>query len=313
MYSLSDIEFPDSPDIPALAAWDEAGFPLGPGEDFPAYRDRMKAKFAALEALDAELSEHGKATVFESIEVCEKDRIPNEILSEAAEITGPLYGFAFKRFPGFFLSENVGLLWGGCLITDTDYPLGIFFIRKSFREKQCFFIYRRRELMAHELCHAARHELTDWAMDEFFAYQTSPSRLRRYLGNCFIRQLDAVLFTLPAMLLLAAQVVQSFLLPRLPIWPFWIAALGYPCWLLIRNQLGRNRLFRAERNLKRFGMKNARAILFRATANERKELAGLKNKADLAAFLEHHGDELRWQVTLFRFGGETADNPEKKL
>ena len=138
-------------------------------------------------------------------------------------------------------------------------------------------------------------------MDEFFAYQTSPSKLRRYIGNCFIRQSDALFFMFPAVLLLAAQVVQSFLLPRLWIWPFWIAALGYPAWLLLRNQLGRNRLFRAERNLENFGAGEARKILFRATAEERRELAALKTREDFAGFLEKHGEELRWQVTLYRF------------
>lgn len=313
MHILSDLDLPEVPDLPILAAWDEAGFPAGPGEDFAAYRNRLIKKSAALEDLEKKLAAQGETTVFESIKVAEKDRIPDEILREAAEVTGPLYGFAFRKFPGFFISENVGLLWGGCLVTDTESPLGVFFIRENFREKKRFFIYRRKELLAHELCHAARHELADWEMDEFFAYQTSPSRLRRYLGNCFIRQFDAVFFALPAMILLAAQILQSLLLPRLPIWPFWIAALGYPCWLLLRNQFGRNRFFRAERNLQKFGMKNANAILFRATADERKELAALKNRTDLADFLRRHGKELRWRVTLFRFGGETADNPEKNL
>ena len=316
MRILSDLDFPSGPDIAALAAWDEAGFPVGPGEDFAAYRERLKKKAAAVEALWKRLDEKAETTVFESVRVTAKDRIPAEILREAAEITGPLYGFAFKEFPGFFLSRDVGLLWGGCLITDTESPLGIFFIRESFRKKKRFFIYRRQELMAHELCHAARHELADWAMDEFFAYQTSPSRLRRYLGNCFIRQSDALFFMLPAVLLLLAQVLQSFLLPRLWIWPFWIAALGYPAWLLIRNQLGRNRLFRAERNLRRSGMENARQILFRATAEERRELAAAKTPDALEGFFRKHGGELRWQVTLFRFGSgkavrqEAADIPK---
>ena len=313
MSVLSDLELPEVPDPAVLAAWDEAGFPAGPGEDFAAYRARLREKADAVEALEKELSEHGETTVFGSLKVSEKDRIPSGILHEAAEITFPLYGFAFSRFPGFFLSENVGLLWGGCLITDTESPLGVFFIRESFRTRKRFFIYRRQELLAHELCHAARHELADWAMDEFFAYQTSPSRLRRYLGNCFIRQSDAIFFALPAIVLLAAQTAQSFLLPRLPIWPFWIAALGYPCLLFLRNHLGRRRLFRAEKNLKRFGMRNARAILFRATGEERKELAELKDQAGFAEFLKRHGEELRWRVTLFRFGGTAADNPEKML
>ena len=140
MRILSDLDFPDGPELAALAAWDEAGFPVGPGEDFTAYRERLKKKADAVGSLQRELDEKGSATVFNELEVTAPDRVPPEILNEAAETTGPLYGFAFRRFPGFFLSKNVGLLWGGCLITDTESPLGVFFIRESFRKKPRFFI-----------------------------------------------------------------------------------------------------------------------------------------------------------------------------
>lgn len=298
---LSDFQLPESGDPAILSLWDEAGYPPGPGENLAQYRQRLEAKKKCIEELDLQLAATGETTVFETLKVYEKERISPEILEEAAEVTSSLYGFSFQRFPGFFLSENVGLLWGGCLITDTESPLGVFFIRGSFRKKQRFFIYRRKELMAHELCHAARHELADWEMDEFFAYQTSPSRLRRYLGNCFIRQMDAVFFMLPAMLLLAVQVLQSFWIPGLPVWPFWLAALGYPAWLLIRNQRSRNRLFRAEKNLAAFGITEVRKVLFRCTAEERKIFAAMRNREELQAFLAEKGEELRWKVILHRF------------
>ena len=301
MCILNDLELPESADPAVLSQWDEAGYPPGPGEDLPKYRSRLEAKKLSVQELNIQLAATGEAIVFDSVKVLEKERISPEILEEAAEVTSSLYGFSFKKFPGFFLSENVGLLWGGCLITDTESPLGIFFIRASFRKKQRFFIYRRRELMAHELCHAARHELSDWEMDEFFAYQTSPSRLRRYLGNCFIRQMDAVLFMLPAMLLLAAQVIQFLWVQSLPVWPFWAAALGYPAWLLIRNQRGRNRLFRAEKKLAAFGIQEPRKVLFRSTAEERRIFAGMRSAEELRHFLAEKAGELRWKVIIHRF------------
>lgn len=301
MDELNTLELPISADPEILSRWDEAGYPPGPGEDPAAYCARLTAKKECLKELDETLQKTGEATVFESIKVYEKERIPAEILEEAAEVTSKLYGFSFTRFPGFFLSENVGLLWGGCLITDTESPMGVFFIRGSFRKKKRFFIYRRQELLAHELCHAARHELSDWEMDEFFAYQTSPSKLRRYIGNCFIHQLDAVFFMLPAMLLLAAQCAQSFWLPRLMVWPFWLAALGYPAWLMIRNQLGRNRLFRAEKRLASFGVREPRKVLFRCTGEERKRFSRMKTEEEWQKFLEENAGELRWKIIRHRF------------
>jgi hypothetical protein len=113
--------------------------------------------------------------------------------------------------------------------------------------------------------------------------------------------MDAIFFMLPAMLLLAAQSVQSFWMPQLPVWPFWLAALGYPAWLLIRNQRGRNRLFRAEKCLSGLGVAEPRKVLFRCTAEERKEIGKIRNPDELRRFLAEKEGELRWKVILYRF------------
>ncbi len=290
-------------DLTLLTALDAAGLPAGPGETLENYRARLKERRRLLEQLDRDLEEHSEVTVFESVKVSAADRIPDDIIAEAAEVTEPLYGFSVRKFPGFFLSRDVGLLWGGCLISDTEMPLAIFFIRASFRKKRRFFIYNRRELLAHELCHSFRQELRDVALEEFFAYQTSPSRLRRYLGNCFIRQRDALFFTIPALLLMTVQVLQSFVWPHLPVWPFWLPALGYPCWLLLRNARSRGEYFRAYRKLEEFGVANPRAVLFRLTAGERRAIAAMRQQSELEAMAETAAaaGEVRWQVIRHRF------------
>ena len=89
-----------------------------------------------------------------------------------------------------------------------------------------------------------RQPLRDVPLEEFFAYRTSPSPFRRYLGNCFIRDYDALLFVIPVFILLGSVLLQSFWLPALPVWPFWIVALAYPAYLLFRNA----RSFFAARN-----------------------------------------------------------------
>ena len=122
-----------------LTALDAAGLPAGPGETLDTYRARLQERRRLLEQLDQDLEKHQEVTVFESVKVSAADRIPNEIIAEAAEITEPLYGFSVHQFPGFFLSRDVGLLWGGCLTSDTEMPLAIFFIRASFRKKHRFF------------------------------------------------------------------------------------------------------------------------------------------------------------------------------
>jgi hypothetical protein len=299
---LPELENLQENDPAALARLDEAGLPAGAGEMFDAYKARLLNRQTVHARFEAELAERGELTVFESIKVRSSDRIPDEIIAEAAEITDRLYAFAVKSFPGFFLSKDVGLLWGGCLIGDTETPLSLFLIRSAFRTKKRFLIYDRRELLAHELCHSARQELHDFALEEYFAYQTSPSRLRRYIGNCFIRQRDALFFTIPALLVLAAQIVQIALWPGLPIWPFWLAAAVFPGWLLLRNHLSRRQIAVARKNLERFGVSRPPAVLFRTTSAEREAIAALKSPAEFTAFVaEKAKSEIRWQVIRYRF------------
>ena len=289
-------------DLDALAAWDAAGMIVGPGEDLAQYRERLLARFAAEQELYDALAQDGKAEVFDGIEVRQEDRIPTEILQEAADLTQELYGFEVRHFPGFFLSKDVGLLWGGCMISDTELPLAMFLIRSSFRNKERFFIYNRRELQAHELCHFARKEFKDVFLDEFFAYQTSPSGLRRYLGNCFIHQRDALYFMIPALVLLLAQSLQFFVWHHFQAEWFWIPAIGMPMYLLWRNEWSRRGYFRAVKTLRKFGVTAAEKVLFRATPAERRELGAIRSAEELQEYLAaHQQTELRWRVIAHRF------------
>ena len=186
------------------------------------------------------------------------------------------------------------------MIADTELPFSFFLIRGAFRSRERWFLYNRRELLAHELCHSMRQPLRDVPLEEFFAYRTSPSPFRRYLGNCFIRDTDALLFVLPVFVLLGAVMVQSFVWPVLPAWPFWIAALAYPAFLFYRNAAARRRVFRAARKLREFGVAKPMAVLFRSTTPEIGELGALKSREEFAACLAEKRD-LRWEVIKFRF------------
>ena len=110
----------------------------------------------------------------------------------------------------------------------------------------------------------------------------------------------ALLFVIPVFILLGAVIVQSFLLPTLPAWPFWILALAYPAYLLYRNARARRWVFRAERVLKGFGVEKPMAVLFRSTTPEIRELGKLKSPESLRAYVEGK-QELRWQIIRCRF------------
>jgi hypothetical protein len=145
----------------------------------------------------------------------------------------------------------------------------VFLLRPAFKNKKHFLIYDRTELIAHELCHCARQVLNDHAVEEFFAYQTSKSILRRYIGNCFIKETDALLFLLPSILLLIAQLIKNFLFTSLPIFPFWLFLAIIMLYFFIRNQYSRNIINKARKNLQNISSK-PEAILFRSTLAEAK-------------------------------------------
>ena len=292
----------DKANLDELALFDAAGFPARDGESPEDLRKRVKETLAVQEEFLTQLKENRKAIVFDEIELFHKDLIPEELTSEVEELTDNLYGFKVKHVAGFFLSGTVGLLWGGCLIGDPDTNFSVFLLRNGFKNKKRWLFYNRTELMAHELCHSVRQVLEEHTLEEYFAYQTSPSALRRYLGNCFIKELDAILFIIPALLLFVAELLHTLLWPNMHMIYFWILALLYPAYLFIRNAKARKCVKKAAKKLQSLGFSNVNAVLFRCTRTELEEIGNCKSNLEVEELLNKYRDtQLRWQVTLYRF------------
>jgi hypothetical protein len=297
----------------ALVELDKCGLLPAPGEELASFKKRLLELHVRLQEFHKKLNDNGKVDLFPGFPLKKKQLITKEIISEAAEITQNLFEFSVSWVPGFFLSKSLGLLWGGCAFTMPDSMFSVFLIRRSFTERVKWFIYRRDELLAHELSHAARGPLHDMIYEEHFAYMTAPSRVRRYMGNCFRTKMDAMLFLIPVLVLLTAQSIESFTRYRYEIWPFWIAALAGPAWLIFRNQLCRNIYFKAVKTLKKAGIKNPRAVLFRCTTSEMREIAKSSRRLDSLRiyFRNKSGSELRWQVIMTRFINPETENMEQ--
>lgn len=289
-----------------LIICDAAGFLITEGESAEDFFQRIDDTAAVYDQFEAELSGGKKVKVFDLFEVSADCRISPELSEEAADITENLYGFAVHHVPGFYLTRQIGLLWGGCLIGDPEQNFAVFLLRNAFREKRRFLNYRREELLAHELCHSVRHVMNEPRLEEYFAYQTSPSPLRRYLGNCFISDKDAWGFLLPVMLLPIAELVRALLLPGFPSWIFWITALIYPVFLLWRNFCSRKLVNSARRILKSAGVAKCEAVLFRSLPEELAEIGRCKAE-DFEEYALHKAEtNLRWQVIYERFIRRTA-------
>ena len=290
-------------DLAKLAHLDSLGFLVGPKETFKDFQQRLLKLSDALKEFEEKLEQSAdEVEIFDGITVCKDKRIPNEIIEEAGNVTESYYRFSITWAPGFFMSKDIGWLWGGCALSDAEQVLTVFLIRSNFMKKTKWFIYNRRELLAHELCHTARHVINDNMLEEFFAYQTAPSRIRRYMGNCFIYKHDAILFLLPTMILLAAQMLKTFSTYSYPIWPFWILALSYPAFLLLRNNIGRVVFFRACSKLIAFGFVDALAILFRCDWHTVTEISNLASPEAFRRFVQKKSSsELNWKIIQHRF------------
>ena len=284
-----------------LISLDSAGFLITEGESAEDFLQRVSNTEKVYADFNAELETGANVKIFDLFEVNSDCRISPELSGEAAEITGNLYGFAVSHVPGFYLTKEIGLLWGGCLIGDPDENFAVFLLRDAFRKHRRFLNYRREELLAHELCHSVRHVMCEPRLEEYFAYQTSPSPLRRYLGNCFISDKDAWGFLIPVMFLPLAEVTRALWLPGFPSWIFWIIAMIYPLFLLLRNNFSRSLVNRARRVLQAAQLKFGEAVLFRATLQELAEIGRLE-VADFEQYAAEKAEKsLRWKVIYERF------------
>ena len=299
----------DNPETPYEL--DSHGLIAAPGETLEAFATRIDELLRTRARFDLCTDGGGESLEAEiGFKVGSVEPIGAEIIAEASEKTEKLFGFRADWVPAFFPTRGLGLLWGGCtVITDSGFP--VFFLRRGFRAKQKWFIYRRDELLAHELCHAVRGCLEDEPYEEHFAYMTSDSAFRRWTGNCFRHEWDAIVFLIPVVLLLAVQIIVYTGLLNLPLWPFWILAFAFPAFLIVRNIPERRMFFTARSKLEKNGFANPDAAMFRMTADEIRTLARTPDDR-IESYLENKsGAELRWQILIHRFQHQTTETPHE--
>ena len=289
-----------------LIELDREGFFPVEGETPAGFIDRVGKIKAALATLDSTLENSGKASHLDCL-LLKSDRIDKKIIFEADAITEKLFDFRHHAVPGFFQSTNVGFLWGGCAIYSPDDPPALFFLRSSFAKQTKWWVYRRDELLAHELCHVARQSVNDPAMEEFFAYRTSFSCFRRWCGDLFTHWLESVLFLIFAIALPTAQALKGFVYPGFPAWQVFGA---FGCFLLIlicRTWYRHHIVAKAVEKLDDFGVAKPLAVLFRLTKNEIRSVSGLKDQNAWMSFLARRSENsLRWKIIALRFVSANA-------
>lgn len=278
-----------------LMQYDRCGLLIAPGETAEEFAARLKKLYGALKTLESELKNGAVCEVSPGIRIANSMQIPSAVVQEALSVTEKLYDVRTDWVPGFFANESFGMLWGGCSLSDPESGLALFIIRKNFRQRQNWLFYNRRELLAHEMTHAAHQVFDQWLFEEYFAYRTAESRSRKFFGGCFIHKYDALGFLLPILLVPIAQFLNILDILPLPMRVFWILSAVYPLFLCIRT-CWINRLAAGARNtLQKRGIKQADAVLFRMSVEEIKLLASGKLP---------QGSDLRWKLLNKRLSTE---------
>ena len=293
-------------DLDALCDLDARGLIPAPGESAESYAGRLERLRTDLVEMETELAQTAEVKI-EQFRFAAASRIPETVFGEAHAQTEQLFAFRADWVPGFYVSPRFSWLFGGCAYSFHPDLFTVFIIRHSFAAKDKWFLYSRRELLAHELSHVARTSIDSTRFEERFAYMTGETGFRRHIGGAFHQPSDVFLMLGTLFLLLGAQMTQISLLPRLPIWPFWIITLGFIAYLAVRHVQDGKRLERALNRLRaKFGG-NARAALFRCTDAEVVELAALPADSALEPWLAARTADLRWRIIAKRFTPVPAD------
>ena len=288
-------------DLEAAVVLDGRGILPGAEETPAEFAGRLRTFNANMAKMEESLQAQGEFTV-EDVTVSRGARIPAELLAEASAVTEGKFAFSNDWVPGFFIDPNCSLLFGGCAYYFYPDFFALFIIRASFQQKRRWLFYQRQELLAHELCHIARIGLVSQDFEEIFAYQTATTAFRRWLGGIFRSTTDSLLFLGGTFLQLAGQLLRTFLLPGLLIWPFWTVFLAICAFLLLRHLKDMRELQSALANLQfAFPEDNCQAVLFRCTDAEIHALSRCCTPEAMQVFLQQHQNDFRWQIIRRRF------------
>lgn len=121
------------------------------------------------------------------------------ILHEALPLAKSLFDISPDWIPLFFSNFKLSFWQGGCAwifqITDQSPTSAVLQLRRKFLTSPVLFpFYQRKEVIAHELVHAARMAFNEPKYEEILAYQTSQSKLRCWLGGIVQSQKEVWLF-----------------------------------------------------------------------------------------------------------------------
>lgn len=200
--------------------WNSQGFI--PGEE------ETESEFAERVAFCLKLEEHLFQT--DSIPFDKPDSESSKILEEAIPLTEELYGIAPRWVPLFFNNHQLLPWHGGCawiFQLDEKTPTAAFLqLRANFRHSPTYLgLYKRKELLAHELAHVGRMLYQEPQFEELLAYRSSLSPFRRWLGPILQSSKETLLFILSLGLVIIADFASLSAGPQMEHVSWWIKSI----------------------------------------------------------------------------------------
>lgn len=273
--------------------WNHAGFIPGPKES----REEFETRVNYCNNIESELSTHtGEFPFLEQNQYATK-----EILGEACEKSETLYGIYPSWIPLFFSNYQLALWHGGCawiFQIEENSPLAAFIqLRAKFKTQTTYLgLYRRNELISHELAHIGRMAFEEPQFEEIFAYQSSSSSWRRWIGPLVQSWKESLLF----MALLAVLVFLHILFISYPIpilhqtiiffeW-ITIGLLGYAVFRRIKLQKQYKKCFKQLELL--LDLEKAKHVMYRLTDKEIKEFS-YSSMDKIKSYITNN-DSFRW-------------------
>jgi len=217
-----------------LLRLNEQGLIPGPDETQTAFVERVQACQSLRDTIEEELQ--GR------VPFSSEDTSHEEATQPGFEAARTLYGMAPSWIPVFFSDHKLAPWHGGCAwifqVEKQSPPMALLQLRSVFRNQSRYLgLYERDELITHECSHVGRMTYQEPLFEEIFAYQSSQSGFRRYLGPLLRNSLEALVLV---GLFFFVFLIDAFALGIYGVTAYWQSMwwkalpVGYLVYLLIR-------------------------------------------------------------------------------
>lgn len=136
-----------------------------------------------------------------------KDELYMNAYSNSLDASQDFYGIRPTWVPIFCSDDTLSFWQGGSTwifqIDQMTPPGAVVQLRYHFKSSSSYlFIYSREEIITHELAHIGRMAFEESRFEEIHAYQTSESKIRRFLGAIIQKPYESIIFLILLLLII---------------------------------------------------------------------------------------------------------------